>query len=661
MSRATSETNQIAASPLAHVPALDGLRGAAVVAVVLFHAGHLQGGFLGVDLFFVLSGFLITRILVAEHQHTGHIRLGRFYGRRLRRLAPAVLVLVGTVVLVAPAVFREETATDLRAAGLATIANVANWRSIWSGDDYWAALRGPGPFEHTWSLSIEEQVYLIWPLTLVLALRFKGRRDSRAVAALVAVAGIVLSLASLGYLLSTGASAARLYYGTDTRIFAVLVGAFVGTVSLSEQGKRVLQRPAVQQAGVVSAVLIGASWFAVVGDSPYLHRGLLLSSGILSGLVVGVVSTASTGPLSAVLGISPLRALGVLSYSLYLWHWPVFVALNPQSTGRSGWSLTMIRLGMSLLFAIVSYLVVERPFRITLPKRFAATGIAALGAACLVALLVVVQPVAVDDELAFGASVIEGLAAPVVEAAGLGPHDLSDGVPIAAMPEAPVARIRLLVLGDSQALRLTYPMAGATQTPFQLGLASFVGCGIGPGFPTSKGVPVARDWDGATCGSVISTWVDAIEQFQPDVVLVHVGAWEILDRRLGDHDVAFGTAEWDEATRQQLSDTTEILGASGVRLVWMAAPCFEPDGYDGGPPERSDPARSARWNELLRDVGLEKDVAVIAYDKYTCDGPASDNDLGGVKFREDGVHVTEEALPMVWAWLASQDAFADRD
>ena len=223
----------------------------------------------------------------------------------------------------------------------------------------------------------------------------------------------------------------------------------------------------------------------------------------------------------------------------------------------------------------------------------------------------------------------------------------------------PATRTRLLVLGDSQATRLAFPMVGDTRTPFQVGLATFVGCGIGPGFPTSKGVPVVRDWNGTSCGSVLSTWINAIEQFKPDVVLLHVGAWEVLDRRLGDHDVAFGTPEWDEVTVRQLTDTTDILGASGARVVWMAAPCFEPGGYDGGPPERGDPARTARWNELLRSVGLEKNVDVIAYDKYTCDGPASDNDLGGVEFRDDGVHVTEEALPIVWAWLASQDALAN--
>ncbi len=633
------------------------------MAVVLFHAGHLQGGFLGVDLFFVLSGFLITRILVAEHHATGHIRLRRFYGRRLRRLAPAVLVLVGVVALVAPVVFAEESASDLRAAGLATIANVANWRSIWSGDDYWAALRGPGPFEHTWSLSIEEQVYLIWPLTLVLALRFRGRRDSRVVAALLALAGIALSLASLLYLLSTGAPVARLYYGTDTRIFAVLIGALVGTATLSGRGRRVLQRPAVQIAGAASAVAVGSSWFVIAGDGAYLHRGLLLGSGLLCGLLVGVVATSSTGPLVAVLSASPLRTLGLLSYSLYLWHWPVFVALNPDTTHRSGWSLTLFRLGISLLLSIASYLIVERPFRSILPSRVSISGIAALGGACVVALLVAVQPVAPGDELAFGDSVIKGLdSAPEAVAERIfddGPN-LSTN-PANAEPEAPATRTRLLVLGDSQATRLAFPMVGDTRTPFQVGLATFVGCGIGPGFPTSKGVPVERDWNGASCGSVLSTWIDAIEQFKPDVVLLHVGAWEVLDRRLGDHDVAFGTPEWDEVTLRQLSDTTDILGASGVRVVWMAAPCFEPGGYDGGPPERGDPARTARWNELLRSVGLEKNVDVIAYDEYTCDGPASDNDLGGIEFRDDGVHVTEEALPMVWAWLASQDALANSE
>ncbi|MEZ5340995.1 MAG: hypothetical protein R2706_05985 [Acidimicrobiales bacterium] len=170
---------------------------------------------------------------------------------------------------------------------------------------------------------------------------------------------------------------------------------------------------------------------------------------------------------------------------------------------------------------------------------------------------------------------------------------------------------------------------GTTNHPVPVATAAYLGCGIGPGFPTSKGVAVVEDLVGTTCGAVFSGWRKAIDQFEPDVIVLHVGAWEILDRRIGDTDVPFGTAEWDRVTADQIRDTTEILSAGDQTLVWMAAPCYDPIGQGGGPPERADHERTKRWNELLRSEAAKLGVGVMAYDDYTCTGPASDNDLNG--------------------------------
>ena len=166
-----------------HQPALDGLRGAAVAGVLLFHAGHLRGGYLGVDVFFVLSGFLITSLLLAEGARTGTVALGAFWARRARRLLPALLAVLAFVAVYSLVVASAAERTTIRGDGLATLGYFANWRAIFSGTDYWALFRSPSPLEHTWSLAIEEQFYLVWPLLLVAhcGRAAPGARRSRAV------------------------------------------------------------------------------------------------------------------------------------------------------------------------------------------------------------------------------------------------------------------------------------------------------------------------------------------------------------------------------------------------------------------------------------------------------------------------------------------------
>src|SRR5260370_13714265 len=163
-------------SPTARVRALDGLRGAAVVAVLLFHAGHLVGGYLGVDLFFVLSGFLITGLLLAEWEHTGEMRLRAFWARRARRLLPALVAMLCGVVAYAAFAAHAIQLGAIRSDSLATLGYVANWHSIIGGHSYWDVFSAPSPLNHTWSLAIEEQFYLLWPL-IVVGLAVGTRRD----------------------------------------------------------------------------------------------------------------------------------------------------------------------------------------------------------------------------------------------------------------------------------------------------------------------------------------------------------------------------------------------------------------------------------------------------------------------------------------------------
>ena len=206
---------------ISHVPALDGLRGAALLGVLFFHAdGALKGGYLGVDLFFVLSGYLITSILLAEHDATGKIVLSTFWVRRARRLFPALLSLMPAVAAYAWLLARADELKGIRADALATLGYVANWRAIFSHKSYWELFASPSPLEHTWSLSIEEQFYVVWPLVVALVLR----RGSRGWVLALSLGLGALSMGAMA-LLFDPADTTRAYLGTDTRAAAILAGA----------------------------------------------------------------------------------------------------------------------------------------------------------------------------------------------------------------------------------------------------------------------------------------------------------------------------------------------------------------------------------------------------------------------------------------------------
>ena len=219
-------------------PALDGLRGVAVAAVVVNHLRPhaLPGGWLGVDIFFVLSGYLITTLLLREHEQRGRLDLGRFYSRRARRLLPALFLLLGVVAVVARFSPDEPGFTGLRGDGFAALGYVANWRFIATGASYFNTF-APSPLRHLWSLAVEEQFYLLWPLVLILVLRRHGPRA-------VGVTAVVLALASataMAVMYGSGAHISRIYFGTDTHAHSVLIGcalAAIGPRPAAPAGRR---------------------------------------------------------------------------------------------------------------------------------------------------------------------------------------------------------------------------------------------------------------------------------------------------------------------------------------------------------------------------------------------------------------------------------------
>ncbi len=353
---------------LRHVPALDGLRGAAVAGVLLFHADLLLGGYLGVDLFFVLSGFLISSLLLAERRERGRIDLRRFWGRRARRLLPALAGLLAGVVVFAVIFADSNQLGQIRSDALATMFYVANWHAIFSKTGYWDLFVAPSPLEHMWSLAIEEQFYVIWPFVAYAVLRTRRTSDGKVPHGprRLFVVSVVLALASLTtmVLLASPASVERVYLGTDTRAASMLIGAALASW-LAWRGpvRTAVGRMVVELLGIAGLLVLAVAWVRVDGQTIGLYRGGLFLCGLSVVAVIAAVAHPRSGPLAAVLSIRPLRWLGMISYGLYLWHWPTFIVLDEQRVGLSRWPLFAVRLVVSLALALVSFHALEKPIR----------------------------------------------------------------------------------------------------------------------------------------------------------------------------------------------------------------------------------------------------------------------------------------------------------
>jgi len=353
------------------LPALDGIRAIAVVAVLLYHADLIRflGGFLGVEVFFVLSGYLITSLLLAEHRSTERIAIGAFYVRRARRLLPAVFLML-FVVTVAFVIGWPEEVGRIRGDVLAAFTYVSNWYLIGIDHSYFAQLGRPSPFGHLWSLAIEEQFYLLWPLMLsLLAARFRSDRDRA-----VWIAGAIgLSFAAMALLFRPG-DPTRAYFGTDTRASGLLIGALLAVVWRPWDAERrtptiapwMLDAAALGSLGVLLWTFMRWDEFADFTFRP----GLAVVSVATAVLIAACVHPAAR--VTRVLALPPMRWLGHRSYAIYLWHWPVFVVTRPGvDYDISIMQALAPRLAVTLLLADLSYRFVEKPIRAGLLGRTA--------------------------------------------------------------------------------------------------------------------------------------------------------------------------------------------------------------------------------------------------------------------------------------------------
>ncbi len=346
------------------LPAIDGLRAVAVTAVLLYHlpVAWLPGGFLGVDVFFVISGFLITSILTAEAHRTGGISLRHFWWRRARRLLPALLLMVVVIVAVS-AVFARDALSLLASDLPAVLGYFTNWWLIFHHVSYFQSVGRPPLVLHLWSLAVEEQFYLLWPLIVLLVLR---RHARTALVGWVALAGAVLSSVWMAVLFQASQDPSRVYFGTDTHAGGLLLGAALAIAFPPWNRSPNVTRSARRLLGVVG-------WGAFAGlvalmatlnqFGTFTYRGGLQLATVLSALIILVVTHPAVHG-ARILTTPVVQWIGTRSYAIYLWHWPIFELTRPDiDVSVSGWPLTAVRLILVALAADLSFRLVEQPFR----------------------------------------------------------------------------------------------------------------------------------------------------------------------------------------------------------------------------------------------------------------------------------------------------------
>lgn len=646
---------------LGHLPALDGLRALAVIAVFLFHAGAISGGFVGVDVFFVVSGFLITALAITEIEQLGGLRLGAFWARRARRLLPAVFLLCAAVI-VASASLGGGAARRVGRDVLSTLAYVANWTQVGEGRDYFARYETPSLLHHAWSLAIEEQFYLIWPLLLIGATRLAGRRGWRVrsvigVLALALAAGSVALAAWWSYR-SVGLN--RLYYGTDTRAVGLLLGAAAACLLANGEstGHRQVGRWETTAAGVGATVLVGMA-LTIDGSERWLYGpGFLLVA--VAALAV-VTAASADGPARRLLSFPALVATGRVSYGIYLWHWPVIVLLDSERTGLSGLPLWIIWVAATALLTAGSWFVIEQrslPPALAHPRRLVgyvgAALVVSLGATATAATartsgeqIAVPSPtptpgVAGGTEPEPAPSLYEGgtseTTAPTV--------DSPAARPIVLPPDRP---LRVLIIGDS------VPWSLGTDHPERFLLEGFgavdvrnagiVGCPLlNLGAPIVDGYP---DWaDPASCLGD-DRFSDLVADYDPDLLFM-LFEWAGVGggRRLADGtelrpcEAAFDTA-WADA----YETLVRRFSVSTRAVVSTVAP----SGLPGQPGTK----QAACMNAALR----QRDVLIFDYAEWICPGgdcqPYAALRPDGTHFAPDPAVRTEALQSLVAAALAT--------
>jgi len=615
-----------------HRPALDGVRALAVVAVMLYHGvvSWAGGGFLGVDVFFVLSGYLITTLLLREWQRWGSIDLVGFYVRRARRLLPALVLVVMAVAAWAAFAAASDRLGAIRADGLSTLLYVANWRFIIAQQSYFDQFGDPSPFRHMWSLAIEEQYYLFFPLLLIGLLRLAGRRRWVLPAGLAALAAA--SVLATAMLYDPAGDPSRVYYGTDTRVHELMIGSLLAVVMVRlSQARRDSAARWAPYVGIPALVGVLTAFLVLTDQTAWLYRGGFAVVCLITAALVASIELAPRGPVAWLLSLPPVVWVGAVSYGLYLWHWPLYVALTPDRTGLDGTALLLLRMGTTTVVATASYYLVERPVRNGSLRKLPAR----LG------------------RILAGLAMPAALAGLIVGTAGAVSPPLAES-PFG--PRAPAAgKTSLLVVGDSVGLSLVDSFPNSNFPDVDVQSSVKLGCGLAVqylAFGDTKGSPNPE------CDNIFDDWSNAVAAAKPSDVVLSMGAWEVFDHVIDGNIVSENSSEYADYLSSQLDRALEALTAEGAHLFIPNVPCFDQPSYrlngsDDIAPIRNDPSRAAAVNVVLDDfaIGHPDTVTVIDGSSWLCPGGQYEAERDDVELRYDGVHFTKEGGSLYWRQL----------
>lgn len=611
-------------STLAYNPALDGLRGVAVAAVLLFHAGFrwARGGFLGVSTFFTLSGFLITSLLLQERAKAGGISLGRFYGRRLRRLLPASLACLGLVLLFASTIATPLQRVSVRGDVLSALGYVANWRFVLSGRSYAALFQAPSLLQHFWSLAIEEQFYLLFPPLIAWIVSPRGSSVRAVQRCLVAL--LAGSAAMTVVLQALGASTDRIYYGTDTRAFELLLGALLATTVVGRGLADERRATRILGPGALAALGGTVVAFAIVAQpSRWLYWGGLWGFAALSATMVAGCQYDTT--LRRLLAVEPLRQLGLISYGAYLYHWPLYQMITRQRTGLGTLPLFAARVLATLGVSLLSYRLLEKPVRerrlFPSPRDWIVAPTAIAVVAVLTFLATLQAPAGVVD-LAAGQRDFQNIG--------------QDTPAVAGSPT-------MAVFGDSTALPFGIGVdrwARETgQISFRPGAAIF-GCGV-----LAEGEVNYRS-AGGDQSKKCAVWRSKYEAVNPDIdaAVFFMGAWDVADHRFtpGGPWLRIGEAEYDRRLGQAMEDKIRVVTRRGAKVLWVTYPYIRLDVVSDGSFTADDPARMDAYNQMIKTIAAKypDKVAVVDLAAYLQQTRGSSVDL---QLMPDGVHMSNDS------------------
>jgi peptidoglycan/LPS O-acetylase OafA/YrhL len=633
---------------VSHIAALDGLRAVAVLAVMAFHfgVGWLPGGFIGVDVFYVLSGFLITGLLLAEWRRSASIRLGTFWARRARRLLPCLVLVLVAVSLWVRYLAPPGTYPGYRMDALSALFYFSNWWQIHTASSYFVATGAVSPLTHTWSLAIEEQFYLVWPVVVlgVLKLCRTFRRAVRALLALAAV-GAAASVTEMAALYRMGASTTRLYFGTDTHAQCVLVGAALacglgllahrqGVDSLVPRFSSAGARRALTVLGLVGSVGLAVVSTTLNGSSPLTYEGGFALCALAAAAVITVATCQVDGAVARLLSVRPLVLLGVVSYGVYLWHFPIDVFVTPARMGISGLPLMGVQFALTVAMATASYVFVERPIlsgTFWRSLRSAVPAGAAIGATLAVIWATTVVPASATTS-------VRRYSAP----------------PAAGDAAAPR---KVAVLGDSTAGVLEVALTATAPPGITVVDGAIAGCGLAVGTNSSNQVgkeeqamfpgcnesqPADQLWPARDAATVSGVG-------RGDVVLFLAGQWETQDLLIHGRWTNILQPSFRRYELHQLRTLVAVATARGAHLDLLTMPAMETHGeyastgvMDSGPANpASFPRRRDLYNGLLlrTAAAYPGKVSVLDYGELLSPHGTFTEYLDGVQVRApDGVH-----------------------